>query len=295
MLEFKKIFIEDGNLIRKYLIESSNMCCEFSFGNNVLWNADEKLEYCIVEECLLYRMVYDEEVKYCTPGFKGNADKLLELIHEDAEMLGKDYRITCLSEEMKQEIESIKPSQYVFETDRAHSDYIYVVDELARLSGKKFHKKKNHLNKFLKNYDFTYEEISSDNVEDCIKMKNEWMESRSEKTQSLMIESRAIDEALLNFEKFGFIGGLIRIDGKVCAFTLGERLCTDTFVTHFEKALDGVDGLYAAINQQFAQNALNEKFIYVNREEDLGLEGLRQAKMTYNPQIIYNKYIARKI
>lgn len=294
MLEFKKVSMEHGNLLRKYLIDNDNLCCEFSFGNSILWDADEKLEFAIVEDVLIYRMVHDE-IAYCTPDFKGKVQQILRLMESNAKELGKNYKITCLSEEMMKQILEVIPDEYEFTTDRSHSDYIYRVENLAKLSGKKYHKKKNHLNKFLKNNEFVYEEISKNNANECINMKNKWMESRTEKSESLMLESQAIEKGLSDFEKFGFLGGLIRINGEVCAFTLGERLSENTFVTHFEKALDGIDGLYAAINQQFAQNSLSGKFTFVNREEDMGLEGLRQAKMTYNPEIIYNKYIAQKI
>ena len=294
MWEFKKISMEDGELLKKYLINDNNLCCEFSFANNVLWNSESRLEFQIVEDVLVYRMVYDEKIVYCTPDFKGKPKQILDFINANAESIGKNYIITNLNEKMVQEIKGCDSNHYEFATNRDYSDYIYLVDNLANLTGKKYHKKKNHLNKFLKSYEFTYEEINADNRDECREMKDIWMANHDMSSQSLQIESKAIDDALNHFEEFDFLGGLIRVEGVVKAFTLGERLSSDTFVTHFEKALDEVNGIYAVINQQFAKNALQGKYIYVNREEDMGLLGLRQAKLSYYPEIVYDKYMAWK-
>lgn len=285
--------MEDGELLRKYLINDNNLSCEFSFGNNILWNPGERLEYQIVEDVLIYRMIYEEEIVYCTPDFKDRVQEFLDFVETDSKQTGKSFLISCLNEKMTEEIKAVSGNKYKFETNRAQSDYIYLVDSLAGLSGRKLHKKKNHLNYFLKNYEFTYEEINKNNAKECKDMKNRWMAGKEEVRGSLLVESGAIDTALDYFETFGFLGGLIRINGEVKAFTLGERLSRDTFVTHFEKAEENMNGLYTAINQQFAKNTLSGKYTYVNREDDMGLEGLRQAKLSYYPEMVYDKYVAR--
>lgn len=295
MSEFKKIALEDGVLLRKYLVNDNNLSCEFSFGNNVLWNPGGKLEYQIVEEVLVYRMIFEEEIVYCTPDFKGKVSRIVHFIEADAASIGKKYSISCLNVKMMGELKDAFPEQYVFTTNRNQSDYIYLVDKLAELKGGKYHKKKNHVNKFRKNYEFSYEEIGEDNIEECRAMKNLWMLKRETMDESLQVETKAIDMALDHYKEFGFTGGLIRVEGKVKAFTMGERLSSDTFVTHFEKAMDDMDGLYAIINQQFAQNTLQGNYVYVNREDDMGLEGLRQAKLSYYPEYVYDKYAARAL
>lgn len=292
MSEFKKISIKDGDILRKYLMNGNNLSCEFSFGNNVLWDPDGKLEYRIMEDVLIYRMIFEEETVYCIPDFRGQVQKVMEFVERDAGQFGKEYVISCLNEKMTEEIKAVYGRKYVFKTNRDQSDYIYLVDNLAELKGGKYHKKKNHLNNFMKNNEFTYEEINESNIGECRAMKNLWMERREEVNKNLQIESGAIDAALDHFKEFGFIGGLIRVDGEVKAFTLGERQSADTFVTHFEKAMDDINGLYTIINQQFAQNALQGTYTYVNREDDMGLEGLRQAKLSYYPEVVHDKYTA---
>lgn len=302
MIEFKKITMEDQALIKEHLIHNDNLCCEFSFSNNILWDKEGQMRYALLDDVLLYRLIMekDQVVVYCTPDFKGQCSKVLGCIDEDAKQFEYPYIITCLSETMVSEIkENCGEDCYEFSSNRNSSDYIYLVEKLATLSGGKYHKKKNHLNQFKKSYsNYAYEEISSANIDECREMKEEWMLRRKENgtfSDSLAYESMILDHAFDDYGKFGFTGGLIRVDGDVKAFTLGEQLSENTFVTHFEKAMDDVVGIYAAINQQFAEHSLLGKYEYVNREEDMGLEGLRQAKMSYNPQMIYEKYVARKL
>ncbi len=206
---------------------------------------------------------------------------------------------------MADTIREIYPGKFRYTCDAAHSDYIYLVQKLATLSGKKLHRKKNHWNHFTKNQEFVYEKISKENIEDCRKMKNEWCKKRltelsddktvSEERKSMLWESEAIDRALTHFDEFDFTGGLIRIDGKVSAFTLGEPVNDTTFVVHFEKAFADVNGLYTAMNKLFVEQELLGKYEYVNREEDMGLPGLRQAKLSYYPELIYEKWVAAPV
>lgn len=302
MLEFKKITIKDGTYLKSYLRNKGQYACEFTFGNNILWNMDGLLEYVIVEEVLIYRMMYPDKNVYCVPDFHGKTKELLDIIEADAESCSKGYCITCLNSHMVEEMKNVYPDKYGFSFDEAHSDYIYLAEKLATLSGKKLHKKKNHWNQFIRNQDFVYERISEENIKDCRKMKNVWCQKRlaeltdnaetSEERKSVIWESKAIDLALEHLDEFGFTGGLIRISGEVAAFTLGEPVNEDTFVVHFEKAFADVNGLYTAINKLFVENELLGKYEYVNREEDMGLPGLRQAKLSYYPEFLYEKWVA---
>lgn len=302
MLEFKKITIEDGTYLKLYLRNKGQYACEFTFGNNILWDTDGLLEYAVVEEVLIYRMIYPDKNVYCVPDFYGKTKRLLDILEEDAESCCRNYCITCLNSRMVEEMKEIYPDKYEFSFDEAHSDYIYLTEKLATLSGKKLHKKKNHWNQFIRNQDFVYEKISEENIEDCRKMKNAWCQKRlaelsddeetSEERKSVIWESKAVDLALEHFDEFGFTGGLIRISGEAVAFTLGEPVNEDTFVVHFEKAFAHVNGLYTAINKLFVENELLGKYQYVNREEDMGLPGLRQAKLSYYPEFLYEKWMA---
>lgn len=302
MLEFKNITIEDKVLLKPYLNNAGQYACEFTFGNNILWNADGLLQYVIKDELLIYRMLYEDKTVYCVPDFHGKVKQMLGLIESDAKIFDKPYCITCLNGVMAEQIKEVYPDKFTFSFDDAHSDYIYSVEKLAALSGKKLHKKKNHWNNFRKNYEYVYETMNADNARDCRTMKERWFKERlavmerdgvsKDETDSLLWEKQTIDTALDKFEVFDFTGGIIRVEGEVLAFTLGEPVNDETFVVHFEKAFSDVNGLYTTINQQFVEHELLGKYRYVNREEDMGIPGLRKAKQSYYPEFLYEKWVA---
>ena len=182
--------------------------------------------------------------------------------------------------------------------ERDDDDYIYLKEDLINLSGRKYHQKKNHLNYFLRNYEFVYEEATPQMVPeimDYIRSKNEYKlgETPKEWKEILELETEAIGE-LLTFVGTGLLSGIIRINGKIEAVTLGEFAKTnsrETVLVHVEKADDRIRGLYQAINNEFCRR-LPQETIYVNREEDMGLENLRQTKLSYKPVKMGEKYTA---
>ena len=295
MLEFKRISKEDKEELLEYTKKADTRNCEFSIGNIYLWNNCENLKYCIFEDILLYRLVSGKDAIYSPVGLPKDIDGFMKAIEKDARANGENLILNNLSEDMIRIIEHRYVGEYSFGFDRDDSDYIYKVSDLINLSGAKYHGKKNHLNKFFKNFDFVYEEITPENIPECREMKNCWAAQKQEESgDSFEEELEILDEAFDSYEELRFTGGLIRIDNRVAAFTFGEAVNGDTFVTHFEKAYENIPGLYQAINQQFAQNALKD-YIYVNREDDMGIEGIRRAKLSYRPVMMWDKYWAKKV
>ncbi|PKN09800.1 MAG: hypothetical protein CVU73_02340 [Deltaproteobacteria bacterium HGW-Deltaproteobacteria-8] len=173
---------------------------------------------------------------------------------------------------------------------RDHSDYVYSVPELVELKGNKFHKKKNLLNQFEKFNIFEYTPMQADCVEEVLDMQAEWHGWQEHPSEALVAENQAISRVLKNFDRLGsLLGGTIRVNGKVIAYTVGECLNRDTMVIHFEKGDTRFKGIYQAINKHFLA-AQEDRFAFVNREQDLGDEGLRKAKMSYNPVTFMKKY-----
>lgn len=180
---------------------------------------------------------------------------------------------------------------------RDDDDYIYLKEDLVNLSGRKYHQKKNHLNYFLRNYEFTYEEATPEMVPEIleyIRNKNEYKmgETPEEWKEILEMENEAIEE-MLKFVGKGLLSGIIRIGGEIVAVTFGEFARHDkkTVLVHVEKADDRIRGLYQAINNEFVKR-LPEETIYVNREEDMGMETLRQTKLSYRPIKMGEKFSA---
>ncbi|MFV0423387.1 DUF2156 domain-containing protein [Oleidesulfovibrio sp.] len=163
-------------------------------------------------------------------------------------------------------------------------DYLYLSEDLAKLSGNTFHKKKNHVNQFKKKYDWQYHPMTADCIEAVLQLQEEWCLSREcEESESLLAENEAVIRVLEYWDTIpDLIGGALYVDGLMVAYTVGEPLSDDTMVVHFEKARSEYRGVYQAINQIFVERE-GQGFTYINREQDLGDEGLRKAKLTYHP------------
>lgn len=182
----------------------------------------------------------------------------------------------------------LPPGAMVVE-DRDNGDYVYRREDLATLAGRLFTKKRNHINQCLAAYNCQYEMITGETVAECLALQDRWCNDRNCKIEpGLAGEYQAIEETLHHYEKFGLTGGAIRIAGTIEAFAVGEALNPSTAVCHFEKAMPQFQGLAQLINQWFTKNNLGE-FDYVNREQDLGIPGLRQAKESYSPDHMVEK------
>lgn len=175
---------------------------------------------------------------------------------------------------------------------RDHFDYVYSVEELVELKGNRFHKKKNLLGQFTKTYACEYTPLTPDCVEDVLQMQADWQRWHEVRSEALVAENQAIERVLTDFDRIsGLTGGTIRVSGRVVAYCVAECLGADTLVIHFEKGDTGYKGVYQAINQMFLAHA-GSGFRFVNREQDLGDEGLRKAKLSYNPVLLLKKYRA---
>jgi hypothetical protein len=190
-------------------------------------------------------------------------------------------------------LEAACPGEFSYEPRRDTADYIYSRGDLANLAGKKYHGKRNHISRFVKeNTNWTYEEISSNTMDECLEMGKRWTSKNNQRDpEGLVQESRALRRNFAHYDDFGLRGGLLRVSGSMVAFTVGEPLNASTFCTHFEKAYASIPGAYQMINRCFAQHTLGE-YEYINREEDLGNEGLRRAKLSYYPALLLEKYLA---
>ena len=187
--------------------------------------------------------------------------------------------------------ENIAPGRVHVEESRGQWDYLYLASELAELAGNRFHKKKNLVRQFEKYYNYEYRSLSANCVETVLRMQDDWCRWRDcQSSEALLAENDAVARVLTHWNDIpGLAGGIVRVDGTPVAYTIGEALCHDTLVVHFEKASNFFKGAYQAINWLFCKDA-GIKYTYVNREQDLDDEGLRQAKMGYNPVDFAKKF-----
>ena len=176
-------------------------------------------------------------------------------------------------------------------------EYLYSVEKLKNLSGKKFHSKRNHISAFSKAHNWSYESITPEVLPDLFKMADKWtneMKKLTDDPKSIEVENEAIKEYFPHMEKLSIRGGLIRVDGEIVAFTFGTPINDKVFDIHSEKALPEFRTAYSVINREFIANDLSD-FLYVNREDDMGLEGLRKAKLSYHPDILLKKYVIKEL
>ena len=206
------------------------------------------------------------------------------------EYFGGPFEFHGIYESTMERFKRTMPEITEYTEDRDNWDYVYDREKLATLSGRKYHSKKNHYNAFIKEHpDYVYEEINAANKDECIAFGKAWCAQRAETDPTIKCEACAIEEGLNNMEFLKISGGLIRLDGQVKAFTFWEKVSEHTAVVHVEKADPNVRGLFTAINKDFVQNAWPD-VQFINREEDMGKEGLRKAKESYNPIFMVKKY-----
>ena len=271
-------------------IEASDML----FGNLYIWHFSRDISYAILNDCLVIKTKFPNE-KYpfiFYPLGLGDRQKTIKDVMDYFLSNNMKFAIKSLEPYQKYELEKNMPNIFDISPNRDRFDYIYNVSDLINLNGRKLHSKKNHLNKFLNLYpNFVYERIDSSNAIDVFESYVEWFNKNPNITDGLRNEFVGIESTLRNFNLLDMKGGVIKIDNKIAAFTLGEQINSNSVVIHIEKANTFYEGIYQAINQQFLCNDWNE-MEFVNREEDLGIEGLRRAKMTYNPIRFVEKFEA---
>lgn len=292
MIQFQKILPCHRAQFAPYLQQEEN--CEYSFVNLSIWG---KQQAAPVEGQLAFFSLFNRRAVYLFPAGSGDKKSVLDAIRQDAQARGIRCCITGMSREKCQLLESWYPGQFHFFPDRDGYDYLYDINDLADLKGRAYQKKRNHLNKFRSLCpNWHTEPLNAGNLQAVQAFARQWYLARQavDPHGDYHLEQQALARALKEQEALG-LEGLILLDGQeILAFTLGSPLTEDTFDVHFEKASEEADGAYAAINQAFAAY-LREKYPrlrFLNREDDMGIEGLRQAKLSYHPHHLVEKYWA---
>lgn len=297
MLEWLTPQIEDGRWIMDIVRKSECMGSDTSFANIYLLRNKYDIQVCHYRDFLIrHYNGFNGRKGYTFPLGSGDIEKALRHIEEDAVSRGEELSFCLLTEGQKQLLEKMMPDRLEFTTDQGDSDYIYSRQSLAALSGRAYHKKKNHFSKFTRTYpDYRFEELGCVNLDDARTVEDAWYyEHLQTEDESQLKEYEAIKEALDNFDELELKGGIIYVNDTPVAMTIASVVSEQVCDIHFEKAIGEsvVNGAYAAINRCFAQTL---DYQWINREEDIGIEGLRKAKMSYHPEIILKKYNARAI
>lgn len=296
MLHFKPIELEDKKIIDSFLENNQCPASECCFSNLYGWAHKFDTRYAIWNDFLLIKFTREDGgCSYLKPIGKGDLRAAIMHLYEDCGCKVM-FNLAGVTQEMWQEIDAAASGEFEFALVEGNFDYIYASEKLITLAGKKMQSKRNHLNRFQKeNPDWKYISLNeqSDFIDQCKTLLKNWIDANQEShDDSLQLDYRTTMRFLNHFEELGLRGGAICVNGELQAFSLGTKLTEDTFIVHVEKALTELHGTYTIMNQQFAQNECAE-FAYINREEDMGLESLRKAKMSYKPDILLEKGVVR--
>jgi uncharacterized protein len=289
--QFKQLELEDRESIRDILWAYQPEISELTFTNLFIWRRHYGTQWCLWRDTLLFMCSAADGSLFCLPpvGPSGRTEAVQMLLSWLRGEKGQPR--PCIARADLRLVQELTASPgFSFEPLREHFDYVYRTDELIQLAGRKYHGKKNHVNKFRSTYPFIYEPMAAGHVQACLKLQDAWCDcNRCSEDMNLMGEWEAIKELLGSFDRLAVQGAVIIIEGEVQAFTVGELLNNGTAVVHIEKANAQIPGLYAVMNQQFCEHAWSG-VPFVNREQDLGDEGLRQAKLSYHPERLVEKY-----
>lgn len=296
MIEFKEIELADKKWMEPLLVTSDMRGCHQNYTNIFAWSKIYNYRIAEVNHHLVVKGVINDSPYYFFPAGSDDIMSVFEAMKQDAASSGHEFVLAGVSPENMAIMNRVFPEHFEYKPMRESYDYVYLLDKLVKLTGNKLHSKRNHINRFIKeNPDWSFEQISSQNIAECWEMNLEWCKLNSDHEQDeIAKECCAVRRCFENYTDLGLDGGLIRVQGRVIAYTMGERLNSDTYVIHIEKAFGEIAGAYQIVNREFAA-FIQQNYpglVYVNREEDMGIEGLRKAKSSYHPEFLEEKYFA---
>ena len=292
-LTFHPLTLFDREAMQAVTLPSGRRNCNYTFANLVGWQFWYYTEVCVLENAVVLRYTFDGQRAYMVCTSKALSQELIEALFDDSNgdltLIGlEDSQIAQLSMVNGQWSISVEPL-------RDQYDYIYRRTDLVMLQGRHLDAKRNHIHRFRAEHpDFEYRPLTPELFDECRRLTAIWQEEKNQNqnenenqngNDTIDAEHRVMETMFSNWDALGMIGGSIFVDGRMVAFTYGSAVTTDTLDVCMEKADRRVEGAFAIINQQFAEH-LPEQYIYLNREEDMGIPGLRQAKLSYHPEIL---------
>ena len=295
MIQFQRLDPARRAEYDRFLKNCGTRGCEYSFANLSLWGRQRAA---FLDGYLVLFSQFDRRSVYPFPVGQGELGPVLDAIIADARERGIPCCFSTMTKKDCETLERLYPGKFRFHSDRGAFDYIYDINDLADLRGRKFQRKRNHLHRFRDAHpNCVARPLTAENLPAARRMVEDWFETRlrEDPHEDFHLERRALDRAFCDPAALGMEGLVLEENGEVLAVTLGSLLSASTFDVHFEKARLDVEGAYTAINFEFARY-LRQRYPdlrWLNREDDMGLEGLRKAKLSYCPTMLLEKYWAR--
>ena len=308
MVRFKDLTTADKALIQSFTLRGNRQNCDLSFANLISWRFLYNTQFAIINDYLVFRFYAGKHLAYMAPIPKPRLQEdgtvkvrpeeecsaeVLRIIRNDSIALGHPFLLLGVSDYMVKIIQDTFPDTFDIKPDRDYADYIYTRETLIKLTGKHLQSKRNHINKFKNLYpQYVYKPLTAALIPECMRLEQEWrgIQESSDYDDSMVEELRSMTRAFDRWDRLGLTGGTIWVDGKMVAFTFGCPINHTTFDVCVEKADTNYEGSFSIINQEFVKH-LPEQYVYINREEDMGEEGLRRAKLSYKPDILLEKHV----
>lgn len=291
-LTFHPVTIEDRPIMDGHATICGGMNCDINFMNIYSYQFRYHTEVALWRRHLVFRFLADGHVAYMALIDPADVPALLDVLLSESDRGGYPFLLMGLCENMIPLIEQARPGYFVFTYDRDYCDYIYSRETLEKLAGKKLQPRRNFVNRFRKKYpDYEYRALTPDDFPACLEIDKRWIQRKSngEVDEEDNAERQSIKRVFSQWDKLNGRGGVIYLKGDLVAFTFGAEISPEIFDVCVEKASPLYEGSYAIINQEFVSH-LPQQYLHINREEDLGIEGLRKVKLSYRPEILLKKY-----
>ena len=296
MICFKTVTLCDKPWVDEYVRAENSPSADYNFGNIYIWDKYYRQLICRFGGRMLTKLRYEGKPAFVFPIGSGPLRPAIEALREFAAMRGYPLVIRGITDRHRELLESEYPGRFRFELEEKNRDYIYLAEKLSTYAGKALHGKKNHCNRFEAENDWRFVPLTRELIPGCLDMLVEWNEENRERLdESISFEHDALIRAFAAFERLGLEGGVLYANGRIVGFSLGEMANEDTFDVHFEKAEGSINGAYPMVCRELTRMliARHPGLVYINREDDMGFESLRRSKLSYKPEYLLDKYIAR--
>ena len=289
--------ITDYSKIANFLVPfaADSFSCEITPMTLLIWKDYYHQKVAFYED-MMFVSLGEDDIIFLLP-FATNMKRAVTVLKEHTKALNIPLIFLAAEGSRLNSFNAVFCEEFSQEESRDDFEYLYLTEKLKNLSGKKLHSKRNHISAFSKAYNWSYETLTPEVLPDLFKMADKWtneMKPLTDDPASIEVENKAIKNYLPHMKELGLRGGLIRVDGKIVAFTFGSPINNKVFDIHSEKALPEFRTAYSVINREFVANELTD-FELVDREDDMGLEGLRKSKLSYHPDILLKKYVIKEL
>lgn len=296
MIPFKTVTLCDKPWVDEIVFAENSPSADYNFGNIYIWDKRYRQLIARCGDRMLTKLRYEGQPAFVFPIGTGPLRPAIEALRAFAAERGYPLILRGITPVHRAQLEEAYPGKFRYAAEENNWDYLYLAEKLSTYSGKALHGKKNHCNRFEAENDWEFKPLSYELIPGCLDMLDVWSEENSERLdKSVSYEHDAIVRAFAAYEWLGLEGGVLFANGKIVGFSLGEMCSADTFDVHFEKAQIDLNGAYPMVCRELTRMlmAKHPGLVYINREDDMGLEPLRQSKQSYKPVGMVEKYIAR--